>query len=300
MSERNIVHREKRQRKLQFQPKIVISKFGEVYADEIPRTLAVVKECYSRLAPHEVALVDLYFFERSSSTQAFLAKEFKQVGVVSASFDELFFAMHDAWRGTSRIVLCLEKMRKLPRLVQTGGIRHEVGHSVLHGSLSYYLLPIPPVLSRLSKRFNFSQGYAMNLLYLISIAVKDYEVSRLLHERGYIKDQIAYLKHVLAVSESDILSWEISGGNPLAQALCLISSLKPIGCAMPFLPQKKFGASIKLRVTESLSYLPARYSTLLLKTALEVFSSLGADTLNNIAHVTRSITENIVEPMLRR
>lgn len=299
MSERNIVHREKRQRELRFQPKIVVSKFGEVDVDEITRALAVVKECYDRLAPHEVTLVDLYFFERSSSTQAFLAKEFRQVGVVSAPFDELFFAMHDAWRGTSRIVLCLEKMRKLPRLVQTGGIRHEVGHSVLHGSLSYYLLPLPPVLSRLSKRFSFSPEYAMNLLYLISIAVKDYEVSRLLQERGYIKDQIAYLKHVLAVSESDILSWQMSRGKPLAQALCLISSLKPIGCAIPFLPQKKFGASIKLRVTESLSYLPSRYSTLLLETALEVFSSLGADTLNNIAQVTQLISKNIIAPMLR-
>jgi len=299
MSKRNIVHREKRQRELRFQPKIVVSKFGEVYPDEISRTLVVVKECYNRLAPHEVALVDLYFFERSSSTQAFLAKEFKQVGVLSAPFDELFFAMHDAWRGTSRIILCLEKMRKLPRLVQTGGIRHEVGHSVLHGSLSYYLFPLPLVLSRLSKRFNLSPEYAMNLLYLIAIAVKDYEVSRLLQERGYIKDQIAYLKHVLAVSENDILSWELSRGKPPAQALCLVSSLKPVGCAIPFFPQKKFGASIKLRVTEGLSYLPRRYSTLLLETALEVFSSLDADTLNNIAHVTRLITENIVEPMLQ-
>jgi len=293
MSERNTVYKEK-----QFQPKIVVSKFGEVGAEEIDHTVAVMKECYRRLTPHEVTLVDLYVFERSSSTEAFLAKEFKEVGVVSAPFDELFFAMHDAWRGTSRIVLCLERTRKLPRLVQTGGIRHEVGHSVLHGSLRYYLLPLPPVLLDLAERFNLSLEYATNLLYLISIAVKDYEVSRLLHERDYVEDQVAYMKHVLTVSESDALSWIISRGKPLAEALCLISCLKAASCAVPLLLNKTPNEAIRRRVTESLSHLPTRYSTLLFKTALEGFSSMGADTLNNINHMTRLIVKNIVEPVL--
>ncbi len=276
-----------------------MSKFGDVDAEEIDRTVAVMKECYGRLAPHEVTLVDLYFFKRSSSTEVFLTKEFKEVGVVSASFNELFFAMHDAWRGTPRIVLCLERMIKLPGLVQTGGIRHEVGHSVLHGSLSYYLLPLPPVLLDLSERFNLSLEYVTNLLYLISIAVKDYEVSRLLHDRDYVEDQLAYVKHMLSVSESDVLLWNISRGKPLAEVLCLISYLKTASCAVPFLLNKTFGEAMRRRVTESLSHLPAHYSSLLMKTVLEGFSSMGVDTLNNIDHVTRLIAENIINPILR-
>ena len=298
MDKRNAVYREKRRNELRFQPKIVVSKFGEVGAEEIDRTVAVMKECYSRLAPHEVALVDLYIFERSSSTEAFLANEFKEVGVVSAPFDELFFAMHDAWRGTPRIVLCLEKMKKLPKLVQTGGIRHEVGHSVLHGSLRYYLLTLPPVLLDLSERFSLSLDYVTNLLYLVSIAVKDYEVSRLLHERGYVEDQVAYTKHVLTVSESDVLSWKISRGKPLAEALCLISFLKAASCAVPLLLNKTLDETMRRLVMKSLSHLPTRYSTQLFKTALEGFSSMEVDTLNNINHMTRLIVKNIVEPVL--
>lgn len=293
MGERNAVYKERR-----FQPKIVVSKFGEVGAEEIDRTIAVMKECYGRLAPHEVTLVDLYVFERSSSTEAFLAKESKEVGVVSAPFDELFFAMHDAWRGTPRFVLCLERMRKLPRLVQIGGIRHEVGHSVLHGSLRYYLLPLPPVLLNLSENFNLSLEYVTNLLYLISIAVKDYEVSRLLHERGYVEDQVAYMKHVLTVSESNVLSWKISRGKPLAEALCLISCFKAASFAVPLLLNKTFGEAMRRHVTKSLSHLPTSYSNLLLKTALEGFSSVRVDTLNNINHMTRLTVKNIVEPVL--
>jgi len=298
MDEQNAVYREKRRNELRFQPKIVVSKFGEIGAEEIDRTVEVMKECYSRLAPHEVTLVDLYVLERSSSTEAFLAKESKEVGVISAPFDELFFAMHDAWRGTPRIVLCLERMRRLPRLVQIGGIRHEVGHSILHGSLRYYLLPLPPVLLDLSERFNFSLEYATNMLYLISIAVKDYEVSRLLHERGYVEDHVAYVKHVLTVSESDVLSWKISRGKPLAEVLCLISCLKAASFAVPLLLNKPPNEAMKRRVMKSLSHLPTRYSTLLFKIALEGFSSMGVDTLNNIDHMTRLIVKNIIEPVI--
>ena len=158
--------------------RIVVSKFGEVEDEKIKRVVRVMDECYDRLSPHEVTLVDLYAFDRSSSLEAFLAKEYSEVGVASAPFDELFFAMHDAWRGVSRIILCFERMRKLPKPIQIGGVQHEVGHSVLHGSLSYYVLPLPPALSELINRFGLSLEYVMNLLYLISIAVKDYEVTR--------------------------------------------------------------------------------------------------------------------------
>ena len=262
--------------------RIVVSKYGKINDEEIARVIEVMQECYSRLAPHEVSLVDLYIFERSSSVEAFFAKECREVGVASTPFDELFFAMHDAWRGIPRITLCLEKMEKLPRLVKMGGIRHEVGHSILHGNLRYYLLSFPPALLKIADRFNLPFEYAANLLYLISIAVKDYEVTRLLHERGYVEDQVAYAKHLLKVSKDDSLSWKISQGKPPAEALCLISCLKAAGCAAPLLVDKKFGEGVRQYLMESLSYLPADRSALLLKVTEDGFSSLGTDTLDNV------------------
>ncbi len=264
---------------------IVVSKFGEVTDKEIDRVIKVMEECYRRLEPHEVELVDLYMFERSSSVEAFLARESQRVGVVSAPFDELFFAMHDAWRGTPRITICLERMKKLPKLVQIGGVRHEVGHSVLHGSLVYYLLSFPPALSKLVDRFNLSREYAANVLYLISIAVKDYEVSRLLYERRYVEDQVAYAKYLLTASESDVLSWEMSQGRPLLETLCLISCLKTAGGSMPLLLDKTFGKEMKHRLVESLSYLPADHRALLLKVVWEGFSSFGTDTFDNVNRI---------------
>jgi hypothetical protein len=281
-------------------PKIVVSKFGDVGNREISHILKIVQECYGRLKPHKVDLVDLCIFERSSSMSGFMAKESKEVGVASASFSELFFAMHDAFRGTSRITLCLEKMKKLPKLVQDAGIRHEVGHSVLHGSLIYYVIPLPPSLSDLVHRFNVSREYATNLLYLISISVKDFEVSRLLYERCYIEDQVAYVKHLLNVTESDRLSWELSRDNPSAEILCLVSSLKMAGCCTPFLVNKTFGEELKRLLTERLSYLRKDFSTSLTNMILKDFPSLGIDTINNINRVAGLVVETIVKPILLR
>lgn len=269
------------------QPRIIASRFGEVKGREIDCVIKVMRECYDRLMPHEVALVDLYVFERSSLVKAFLTKEYKRVGVASSPFDELFFGMHDAWRGTPRIILCLERMKKLPRLVRLGGIRHEVGHSVLHGSLQYYLILLPPVLLRLADRFDLSREYITDILYLISIAVKDYEVSRLLYERGYVDDQVAYARHLLATSESDILSWKMSRGKPLAEILCLISCLKAVSCAAVLLDDEKVGKEMRYHLAESLHYIPAKYRSLLLKMISEDFLSLGADTLSNITYIAQ-------------
>jgi len=280
------------------EPRIILSRFGDVKEREIDPVIKVMRECYGRLMPHTVALVDLYVFERSSSLKGFLAKEYKQVGVASAPFDELFFAMHDAWRGTSRIILCLERMKGLPRLVRLGGIRHEVGHSVLHGSLQYYLIPLPPALLELADRFNLSREYVTNILYLISIAVKDYEVSCLLYERGYLDDQIAYSKHLLATSEGDILSWKMSRGNPLAEILCLLSCVKSASCAAALLNDKKFGKELRQHLTESLYCIPSRYRSFLLKMISEDFALLGTDTLNNINHIAQRC-QTIFEAAIR-
>lgn len=250
------------------------------------------------MAPHEVELVDLYVFERSSSVDAFLARESREVGVASSQLNDSFFAMHDAWRGTSRIVLCIERLRMQPRLVQEGGIRHEVGHSVLHGELRYYLLSIPPALLDLADRFHIPKEHAFNILYLVSIAVKDYEVSRLLTERGYVDDQFAYVEHILTVSEDDMLSWRISRGNPLAESLYLVSCLKPLGCAVPFISDERFSEKIQGIIRESLYYLPKKHSTMLLDFITDHFSSLGTDTLSNIDFITNRAVRRIIEPIL--
>jgi len=267
--------------------RIVVSKYGNVYDDEVDEILNTMLECYSRLMPHEISLVDLYLFERSSSLEAFLKSECEELGVMITPFAEAFFSTHDAWRGVPRVMICLEKIRTLPKLVKLGGVRHEVAHTVLHGSLEYYLIQPPLSLLEISNQFNLPLEYMKNILYLASIAVKDYEATRLLYSRGYVEDQVEYVKFLLRVSEDDVVSWELSKGNPLLKALYLISILKTVGCVAPLLNDMKFGQEVKQLLVESLSYLPRELSTIILKFAEEAFPTLGADTLENIDSIIR-------------
>jgi len=280
-------------------PKILICKFGEVNNKVVNQIVGVMQECYVQLAPHGVELLDLYVFERSTAVEAFLAEESRRIGVASSSFDEVFFSMHDAWRGISRIIICLERMKKLTALAQRGGIHHEVGHSVLHGSPRYYIFAIPPTLQDLGKRYKLSRQHVTNMLYLISIAVKDYEVSRLLHRHGYVKDQMAFAKHMLLPMESDRTIWEISRTNPDAQALCLTSYLKLIGYTTPFLASKNSRKELNHYLKESLSYLPKKHSTKLLREIPKIFHQLGLDTMDNINKFTNLIVQEMIQSIYK-
>ena len=215
--------------------KIVTSLFGNVDAEEIDSIIQIIKECYTRLEPHSVMLLDLYLFERSSSLDIFMLEEYSKMGRSSSYMGQSFFAMHDAWHGTSRIFICLERTRNLPKLVKEGGIRHEVGHSVLHGSLEHYLLSIPLAFIELKESFELPEKYILDLLYLISIAVKDYEVTRLLYHKGYVDCQACYAKYLLKPSEEEIAAWGLVKGEPLKEILYLMSCMKSIACAAPLL-----------------------------------------------------------------
>ena len=180
--------------------KVVLQKFGEIPEESVKNILSVIQECYEGLRPHETEILDLLLFSDPSKMNAFCSRERSELHIASDYLGESFIAMHDAWRGTSRIGICMSRIRELPRLIQVGTLRHEVGHSVLHGSMEYYVFPINARLMQAAKRLRLSGEYSSSLLYLISIAVKDFEVTRLLSGKGYVDDQVAYSNHVLATS----------------------------------------------------------------------------------------------------
>lgn len=111
-------------------PNIVLQRIGHVPEDTVKSINAVVEECYGRLEPHGVELLDLLIFENSEQMDSFYRREKQASQVSSETLSEQFFATHDAWRGTPRIGICIERMRHLPQLVQMAVLRHEVGHHI--------------------------------------------------------------------------------------------------------------------------------------------------------------------------
>jgi hypothetical protein len=276
--------------------KIVLQRLGEISEENVRDVLTVIHDCYERLEPHAVEILDLLLFSDPSSMHSFYSLERRTLGVVTENIGESFIATHDAWRGTSRIGVCMSRMSDLPRPVQVGILRHEVGHSVLHGAIEYYAFPINVPLVRAAKRFGLSKEYSFNLLYLISIAVKDFEVTRLLSEKGYLEDQVAYSNYVLRTSNEDLDVWQISKGDPARRALCIAGRLKDAACLMALQP--RLGEqSVADTIRGQLSYLPQPILDEVLNTLKSFPQALVGDTFQNVDSMTRRFVEDLLQPL---
>jgi len=265
--------------------RIDTSKFGNIDDGDMDFVKGTLDECYPRLEPHEVSYVDLYLFETATRMRAFFLRERFAVGADGQGFDDLFVAQHDAWRGTPRISICLERLRPLPREVQVGSIRHEAGHSVLHGGIEFYIAPLP-LIPRLAAEFGFQREPSRNFLYLMSIAVKDFEVTRFLLGREFFEDQLAYAMSIFDTTDDDRLAWRMSRGNRVAEILCMASRLKEMCCAAPFLRDERIGKELEERVMDKLSYLGGDDAKRLLKIAMDDLPTLGTDTMRNIGFLS--------------
>ena len=275
-------------------PHIVLQSFGNIPMHVAANIKTVVEECYRKLEPHMVKLLDLLLFENQTRMNSYYASEKKASGVASEMLSERFFAVHDAWRGISRIGVCLENMAQLSKLVQIGALRHEVGHSVLHGSVEHYVFSVTQPLLEAERKFRLGRDFSLSVLYLISMAVKDFEVTKLLAEKGYVEDQLAYSSHVLAASEDDLTSWKMAEGNLAAEALCAASRLKDAASTIAISQFLQRPPVEKLK--EELSYLPDTILERFLRLAEALSKCVTGETLHNVNAAVRSFVEVFLEP----
>lgn len=271
---------------------IFLSKFGSVDDSLAEWILEVLEDCYSHIGQPE--LLELWIFEKASRMDAVLAEEAASIGVRGPVSGLGFFATHDAWRGTPRIMVCLERMRGLPPLLKLGGLRHEAGHSVLHGSLEYYIYPMPRSLLEASEQLNADRGFAETLLYLLSIAVKDFEVERLLVDHGFIDCQFAYAEYVVKPSRGEVEAWSLlhTAGE---RALYVAQMLKGVGCLAPLL--KVRGEAEEL-LESSLMHLPEEVRVGL-RGVVELLLNSEGDTFSRVRLLSDFFGERLIRELLR-
>lgn len=273
--------------------RIVVRKFGDVedrFTDEV---LDVLRVCYDRINADAVKIVDLYLFEKSSTMNALVNEEKRKLGIKTSAFEESYYALHDAWHGTPRIMVAHDKISALPELVRMGSLRHEAAHTVLHGSLEFYSFPLSASLTRLEEEGVVSRQMARDLLHLVSVAGKDFEVTRLLYEKQFVEDQVAFSKHILEPSEEDREAWELAKEDQAFRLLVLASILKTICCAAPLLKDHDHGGEISESIKKSLGYLPEETSECLLR-ILEVATKFGRNTHENVDLLLAKTVDELV------
>jgi hypothetical protein len=273
--------------------KIVVRRFGDVKERFVEKVLEILNECYNRLDAQTIEIVDVYIFEKSSLMNAFMNDEKRKLGIETSAFEESFLAVHDAWHGTPRIMVAYDKMFHVPKSVGIGVLRHEAAHTALHGSLEYYSFSIPMCLIELERNGVISRQVMRDLVYLASVAVKDYEVTRLLYEKGYVKDQVAYNEYCLKPSEEELEAWKLAEKNKIAMLLFLVSALKTACCAAPLLKDERYGEEILKIITEGMDFLPTELSARLLK-MLDAASKFGGNTHVNVDRFMKVIIDELI------
>ena len=273
-------------------PRILLKVKGASRSD-VEHILQVIKECYTTL-PHKVDAVEVNIFQESSDALSFLAAQSNAAGVKSSGFDEDFYAYHHAWLGLPSITVSVEKLNTLPQSLADACIRHEVAHSVLHGEIRYYVIPTPPAYRSLGETCRVGDDYLLDLTYLTSIAVKDYEATKLLYSHSYRVDQVRYAEHLLDEGLETTL-WKIVETHPQAKALFLTGCLKVPFCVKPLLDQENIHLQMKL---ESCLQPLGEYQKLLIEVVDEAAERFANDTYNNIQITAEIHCEKILKRVL--
>lgn len=258
--------------------RIAVIEFGEVPRQLVDKILGAIGECYEAMGEPTGDSVDLCIYEKSEA--------------------ETFFTTFDALTGKPRITVYLDRLLELPEVVSLAGVRRQAAHSVLHGSLEYYLIALPKDLVTAMKQYNLPQGYANTVLYGTAMAAKEYEVTHILHGKNFVEDQVAYAKYILEPSNEEALAWEIALRHRLEKILYLSALIRDISCALPLIRDERFGAEIKEHISKKIAHVTPDCQSRIHRIIYERFSLLGTDTLENIGLTTKFLVEEIIEPEL--
>lgn len=275
---------------------VLIQKFGKVSEEEKIEIQSIMKEFYQRVKFHNLEIVDLIIFENSSLMEAYSKLQQDSIGVYSTGFETGFIASHEAWTGIPRILVCFDRLKKLEPIMKKAILRHEAAHSVLHGSPEYYIFQIPRSLSKTAENFDLPREFLLEMLYLISIAVKDYEVTKLLTENGYVDDQIAYSSYFIKPGKDDLQAWKMSEGDFRKELLCLLSRLKDLTCFITAHGNQNIGYSI---IEKHFNYFPRNQSVTLYSIAQTLTKMDNYDTFTKVELVTDLIVERLMEQVFR-
>jgi len=274
--------------------RIHIVERGVISEKEREWVVHLLDECYNRMGSLSPPMVELNIYKSSSAMDASLNREKAALGVETGGADSTFLATHEAWRGIPRITVCIERMKAEPRIVAQAAVRHEAGHSAIHGSPEFYVLPLPIALLEASEIFPFFSRVSQVSSYLIFTAVKDYEVTRLLHMLGYIKDQAAFARRFSKPSEEDYLAAHLAGRTREATALLCASWLKNVSCLPPFLGDLGYSRRATRWLTEASGTLPRSLRPRLTGVVKNHFPQLQDDTFQNIQSLAQVFKEEIL------
>ncbi len=254
---------------------------GAVPGTTAEAVAALIAETYQRLAPPPRVPLGLRLAGTRERMAALGAADKARYGVATSG-DEGFLCAHDAFEDRPRITICVETLGELGEGTSaTASIRHEVGHAALHGRREFYQVRTDAALRGAGATRGLNEPPLLQLLFFVAVAVKDWEVSRLLLRHGFAEDVRTLAWDLLAPSQEDQMAWRLAEGHAGLWLLWAGSQLKPLLHAAPLraLPD---APEVEARAAKMLGCLPPPSAQALLGLAWRIAADLRDDTHANI------------------
>jgi len=171
--------------------------------------------------------ISINIWRRMDELQSFYQQEKQELGIVTGE-DTDFLATHEAWRGDPRIHICQERVKDVPDVVLQSVLHHEISHALLHGAPEFYTFRYSTNLQEAGRICGLDLALLQRCVYLLSIAIKDYDVVTWLTEIGLGIGQLHLLEYMITDTEDERRIWEVVCANPVPRKLALAFFLKTL------------------------------------------------------------------------
>jgi hypothetical protein len=207
---------------------IVIQHSEGIQKEFVAQVQSWAKEVLEKLGPSAAPpFIYINIWRQMDELQSFYQKEKQERGIVTGE-DTDFLATHEAWSGDPRIHICQERVKNVPDVVLQGVIHHEISHALLHGAPEFYTFRYSTKLQEAGQNCGLDLAHLQQCVYLLSIAIKDYDVVTWLTDIGLGIGQLHLLKYMITDTEDERRIWEVVCANAVPRKLALAFFLKTL------------------------------------------------------------------------
>ena len=239
-----------------------------------------VKDCFKNFGSHVPYRLEILLTDSEAILKDYLRQEKFNQGIIEEEpLDE---------------VCRYEKLSQFNKQARQGIIRHQAAHSALHGSLEFRIFKIPEESRQIAMVKNIDNLTLENAIHKLSLAIKDFEATRLLAEHNYVNCQLAFALEWIQPAMKIGPQQRPIRVDRQEKFLNQIALLKPILFSQPLmqLPKsKKIGLEMQVmlgrRIEEIVEELPENDQARLLQVSSRIAEGISVDTHDNVDNALR-------------
>jgi len=208
--------------------RIVIQPSEGTQKEFVAKVQSWANEVLEKIGPSAAPpFIYVNIWRRMDELQSFYQKEKQELGIVTGE-DTDFLATHEAWRGDPQIHICQERVKNVPDVVLQSVLHHEISHALLHGAPEFYTFRYSTKLQEAGRICGLDLALLQQCVYLLSIAIKDYDVVTRLTDIGLGIGQLHLLEYMITDTEDERRIWEVVCANAVPRKLALAFFLKTL------------------------------------------------------------------------